>query len=66
MIRAKESQGGALEAQVRRVIGLHKTCQEIDRKSFELRRQAVQALVAVHKNFTRAMDDLSVEAVPAK
>ena len=71
MIRAKESQGGALEEiealekQIKRVIDLHKTCQEIDKKNFELRRQAEQALINAHQNFTKAMEDLSVEELKA-
>lgn len=67
MVRAKESQGGALgeiealESQVKKVINLHKTCQEIDKKNFELRRQAEQALIVAHQNFTKALEELSLD-----
>lgn len=71
MVSAKQSQGDALaeiealETQIRRVIDLHKTCQDIDRKNFDLRRQAEQALVAAHRNFTAAMENLSVQELQA-
>lgn len=66
MLSAKRSQGGALEeiealeSQIKRVIDLHTTCQDIDKKNFDLRRQAEQALITAHRNFTAAMEELSV------